>query len=109
MYVDFIRKGAVGNGAARLSKTRWRRICERRAGGSKSVFHFDVPGSVAKSSHSGIPWLRYIRQQLGSRVHFWPFDGWQVPPGRSALAEVYPALWKFRYPSRGLTADQHDT
>jgi hypothetical protein len=54
---------------------------------------FDVQGSVAKSTHSGIPWLRFIRQRLGPRVHFWPFDGWDIPPGRSAIAEVYPALW----------------
>jgi len=57
------------------------------------VFHFDVPGSVAKSTHAGLPWLRFIRQRLGPRVHFWPFDGWDIPPGRSAIAEVYPALW----------------
>jgi hypothetical protein len=48
---------------------------------------------VAKSTHAGIPWLRFIRQHLGSRVHFWPFDGWDVPAGRSVIAEVYPALW----------------
>jgi hypothetical protein len=36
-------------------------------------------GSVAKSTHTGIPWLRFIRERLGSRVHFWPFDGWEIP------------------------------
>ena len=61
-------------------------------GGAKSVFHFDVQGSVAKSTHSGIPWLRYIRDQLGKRVHFWPFDGWDVPAGHSAIAEAYQNL-----------------
>src|SRR2546430_13306831 len=25
-----------------------------------------------------------------SRVHFWPFDGWDIPASRSAVAEVYP-------------------
>ena len=64
---------------------------EQRAGGAKSVFHFDVQGSVAKSTHAGIPWLRFIRQRLGARVHFWPFDGWDIPVGHSAIAEVYPA------------------
>jgi hypothetical protein len=63
---------------------------------------------VAKSTHAGIPWLLYIRRQLGDRVHFWPFDGWQIPAGRSAVAEVYPALWKRDFPSEGRTADQHD-
>jgi hypothetical protein len=48
---------------------------------------------VAKSTHAGIPWLRYIRERLGKRVHFWPFDGWDIPAGPSAVVEVYPALW----------------
>jgi hypothetical protein len=107
-YVDFVRDGSRGNGAARGGNTRWRRLTELRAGSPKSVFHFDVQGSVAKSTHAGIPWLRYLRRQLGDRVHFWPFDGWQIPPGRSAVIEVYPALWKHTFPSDGRTADQHD-
>jgi hypothetical protein len=45
-YVDFVREGVVGNGAARTGKARWRRLTEERAGGAKSVFHFDVQGSV---------------------------------------------------------------
>ena len=60
-------------------------------------FIFDVQGSVAKSTHAGIPWLLFIRQRLGERVHFWPFDGWDIPAGRSAVVEVYPTLW-----SRGI-------
>jgi hypothetical protein len=70
-----------GNGAARMGNARWRRLTEERAGGAKSVFHFDVQGSVAKSTHSGIPWLRFLRKRLPGRVHFWPFDGWDIPPG----------------------------
>jgi hypothetical protein len=58
LYVDFIRDGHYGKGAARCGNTRWRRITEERAG-AKSVFHFDVPGSVAKSTHAELPWLRY--------------------------------------------------
>ena len=42
-YVEFVREGVCGNGAARCGNTRWRRITEQRAG-AKSVFHFDVPG-----------------------------------------------------------------
>ena len=68
----------------------------------------DVPTLVAKSTHAGIPWLLYLRRQLGERVHFWPFDGWQVPAGRSAVVEVYPALWKHACAANGRTADQHD-
>jgi hypothetical protein len=83
-------------------------LTELRAGGAKSVFHFDVQVSVAKSTHAGIPWLRFLRQRLGARVHFWPFDGWEVPAGRSAIAEVYPSLWSRGFARDGRTGDQHD-
>lgn len=108
VYVEFVREGVAGNGAARSGNARWRRLTEERAGGAKSVFHFDVQGSVAKSTHAGIPWLRFIRQRLGARVHFWPFDGWDVPAGRSTVAEVYPALWSRGFATEGRTGDQHD-
>jgi hypothetical protein len=107
-YVDFVRDGIHGNGAARMGNARWRRLTEQRARGAKSVFHFDVQGSVAKSTHAGIPWLRFIRQRVGARVHFWPFDGWDIPAGRSAIAEVYPALWSRGFANEGRTRDQHD-
>jgi hypothetical protein len=106
-YVDFIRNGTCGHAELRSGNPRWRRLTEIRAG-AKSVFHFDVPGSVAKSTHAGLPWLRYIRRKLGDRVHFWPFDGWDIPDGRSVVAEVYPALWSRNYPREGRTSDQHD-
>ena len=93
IYVDFVRDGVRGNGAVRMGNARWRRLTEERAGSAKSVFHFDVQGSVAKSTHAGIPWLRFIRQRLGPRVHFWPFDGWDIPAEHSVIAEVYPSLW----------------
>jgi hypothetical protein len=108
VYVDFVREGVEGHGAARQGNARWRRITEVRAGGAKSAFHFDVPGSVAKSTHSGLPWLRHIRKRCGTTVHFWPFDGWAVPAGRSAIVEVYPSLWRGRYPLNGVTEDQRD-
>ena len=108
IYVDFVREGVVGNGAARGGNNRWRRLTERQARTAKSVFHFDVRGSVAKSTHSGLPWLRFIRDRAGERVHFWPFDGWDIPAGRSAIAEVYPALWSRSFSNNGRTADQHD-
>lgn len=106
-YVDFVREGECGNGAARCGDSRWRRMTEVRAG-AKSVFHFDVPGSVAKSTHAGIPWLRYLRSRSGGRVHFWPFDGWLVPSGKSVVAEVYPALWSHSFSRNGRNSDQHD-
>ena len=107
-YVDFVRNGAAGNGAKRMGNARWRRLTEERAGGAKSVFDFDVQGQVAKSTHAGIPWLRFIRQRLGARVHFWPFDGWDIPAGRSVIAEVYPALWSRGFAREDRTGDQHD-
>jgi hypothetical protein len=107
-YVDFVRDGVHGNGAARMGNSRWRRLAEVRAGSAKSVFHFDVQGSVAKSTHAGIPWLRFIRQRLGDRVHFWPFDGWDISTGRSAVAEVYPSRWSRSFAREGRNGDQHD-
>jgi hypothetical protein len=107
-YVDFVRDGLAGNGAARTGNSRWRRMTEKRAGSAKSVFHFDVQGSVAKSTHAGIPWLLYLRKQLGSRLHFWPFDGWSIPTGKSAVVEAYPSLWKHAFPADDRTPDQHD-
>jgi hypothetical protein len=107
-YVDFVRNGSSGAGAARMGDSRWRRLAEIRTRRAKSVFHFDVPGSVAKSTHAGLPWLRYIRQRLGDRVHVWPFDGWEVPAGRSVMAEAYPALVSGLFAREGRTQDQHD-
>lgn len=106
-YVDFVRDGIVGKGEARMGSSRWRRITEERCR-AKSVFHFDVQGTVAKSTHSGIPWLRYIRNAVGERVHFWPFDGWHLPAGKSVIAEVYPSLIRHAYPRGEMTGDQHD-
>lgn len=106
-YVDFVREGVVGNGAARAGQPRWRRLTEEATGSAKSVFHFDVPGSVAKSTHAGIPWLRQIREAR-PKLHFWPFDGWMPEPGASVIAEVYPRLWNSEYPNEGRTGDQHD-
>jgi hypothetical protein len=74
VYVDFVRDGAVGQGAARMGSPRWRWLTDKRARTAKSVFRFDVQGTVAKSTHSGLPWLRFIRRHVGGRVHFWPFD-----------------------------------
>jgi hypothetical protein len=108
IYVDFVRDGICGNSAARSGNPRWRRITEICARGAKSVFHFDVQGSVAKSTHSGLPWLRYLQVRTAGRVHFWPFDGWSIPTRRSMVAEVYPALWSSSFPQEGRDCHQHD-
>lgn len=60
---------------------------------AKSVFHFDVPGSVASSTHAGLPWLLWLREKAGASLHFWPYDGTDIAQGCSVVAEVYPALW----------------
>lgn len=107
-YVDFVREGTCGNALARSGNPRWRRLTEVRAGAAKSVFHFDVPGSVAKSTHAGLPWLLRLRRLVADRTHFWPFDGWRIPAGRSVVAEVYPSLWSSGFSREGRDPHQHD-
>ncbi len=108
IYVSMVREGVSGTAAARSGSTRWRRLTEQRAGGAKSVFHFDVQGQVATSTHAGLPWLRFLRRTLGERVHFWPFDGWQPRAGRSVIAEAYPRLWSRSFAREDRDGDQHD-
>jgi hypothetical protein len=107
IYVDFVREGVCGNAAARNGKRTWRRVTEKRCR-AKSVFHFDVQGSVAKSTHSGLPWLRFMRLRSAGRVHFWPFDGWHIPAGKSAVVEAYPALWNKTFAREERDCHQHD-
>ena len=98
----------MGKGAARMGNTYWRRLTEERAGSATSVFHFDVQGQSRNPPMPGFPWLRCIRERFAARVHFWPFDGWDVPAERSAIAEVYPVLWSRSFAKEGRTGDQHD-
>jgi hypothetical protein len=106
-YVDFVRDGSCGNAPARSGDSHWRRITEVRCR-AKSVFHFNVPGQVAKSTHAGLPWLRYLRNEARGQVHFWPFDGWELPADKSVVSEVYPALWSHSFPRENRNSDQHD-
>ena len=105
--VESVRRGLAGEGAERGGSARARRICEISAG-AKSVFHFDVPGSVAKSTHAGLPWLRRLRRQFGDSLHCWPFDGWGIAAGRSAILEAYPTLYSADFPREDRSGDQHD-
>ena len=86
------------------------RLCEKWTSGAKSVFRFDFNGSVAHSTRAGIPWLRCLRRSpcMRDRVHWWPFDGFDVPDGKSVVAEVYPSLFRNRYPCEARTADEQD-
>jgi len=96
------------DGNKRTGDPSWLRLTERWTSAAKSVFRFNVKGQVATSTHAGLPWLRYLRTHCRERVHFWPFDGWEIPPGRSAVAEVYPSLWTRRFPKgEGRNDDQH--
>lgn len=104
-YVDFVREGN-----SRTGDSSELRLCERWTATAKSVFLFDVQGSVAKSTHAGLPWLLWLREMPGghSHVHFWPFDGFEVPEGKSVIAEAYPALYKRRFQKEGRSSDEHD-
>ena len=73
----------------------------------KSVFQFDIQDSLAKATHAGLPWLDYLRRAK-DRVHFWPFDGWKVPAGKSVVAEVRPARLRHRYRKEGLSRQDQD-
>ncbi|KAF0180402.1 MAG: hypothetical protein FD161_832 [Limisphaerales bacterium] len=109
VWVDHVRYGLGGQMRQRTGDSKWRRLCELRVKGAKSVFHFDCQGSVAKSTHAGLPWLRRLRSSKGVNSHFWPLDGWEPPPGGHTVAEVYPSLWRGRYPVQdSRTADQQD-
>ena len=101
-----VRQGLAGNGGKRDGDSRWLRLTERWTASAKSVFQFDVQGQVATSTHAGLPWLRFLRNRCGARIHFWPFDEWDVLAGRSVLAEVYPSLWMRRCERAGRDLDQ---
>lgn len=84
------------------------RLCEEWTSSAKSVFQFDVQGQVAKSTHAGLPWLQHLRTELGTSLRVWPFDGWQLDTGSAVLVEVYPSLFRRRYPREGRTVDEQD-
>ena len=81
------------------------RLTERWTSSAKSVFLFDVQGSVAKSTHAGIPWLKWLREQAGERLHVWPFDGWAIPSEKpvmvsySHLLNLFPQYQDFPHRS----------
>ena len=105
-YIDFIRDGNLGEGSKRMGDSSWLRLTERWTATAKSIFLFDVQGSVAKSTHAGLPWLLYLRNRCKRPIHFWPFDGWEIPQGKSVVAEVYPSLWMRRLPKEGRDGDE---
>ncbi len=107
-YVDFVRDGVAGAGHLRMGMRRWaadvteERAREiglplRRAGLGRQV---DPRGTPLAPLH------RHPRHP--GRVHFWPFDGWDVAPARSAIVEVYPRLWKDLYATGDRNPHQQD-
>lgn len=84
------------------------RLTEKWTSSAKSVFHFDAPGQVAYSARAGIPWLNYLRENVGSYIHFWPFDGFEVEADKSVIAEVYPSIFRNRYKREDRIGDEHD-
>jgi len=86
------------------------RLTEEWTSSAKSVFQLDGPGQVGKSTHSGIPWLRFIRQNADqtNRPHFWPFDGFEIPNNKSVVVEIFPSIFRKRYRRKYKTTDEHD-
>lgn len=63
-----------------------------------------MPGRDPRSA--GLLWLLYLKKQCKRPIHFWPFDGWEIPEGKSVVAEVYPASWMRRFPRDDRDADE---
>ena len=66
VYVDFVRDGSLhrhGKAPApgqRVGNTDEFRLTERWTSSAKSVFQLDGQGTVGKSTHAGIPWLKWL-------------------------------------------------
>ncbi|MBF0422568.1 MAG: hypothetical protein HQL73_06215 [Magnetococcales bacterium] len=84
------------------------RLCEKWTSSATSVFRMHGPGCVGKSTHAGLPWVRFLREECGERLHFWPFDGWVPEEGKNVIAEMYPSIFRRRYPKKTRTGDQQD-
>jgi hypothetical protein len=105
MYVDFVRDTNPPSGSADEL-----RLCEKWTPNSASVVQFEPDGALARSTHAGIVWLNEMRRHPGllEKVHFWPFDGFDVPEDKSVIAEAYSPLFRRRYPTEQRTSDEHD-
>jgi hypothetical protein len=97
--------GALAYASKGDDRRRGLRLTEQFSSSAKSVFDFNGPG-VALSTLAGLPWLAELRRR--SSAHFWPFDGWEVPAARHCVVEIYPSLYRYRYPRVEASADSHD-
>jgi len=98
-FVDFVREEKP----PRTGRSSEHRLVEEREHSPKSVFKFTGIGGVAKAAHAGIPWLYFLKvhPMLRDKVHFWPFDGFQVPENKSVLVEVDSGKISKLYPRIG--------
>lgn len=48
----------------------------------------------------------HLRKNFKRPIHFWPFEGWENPEGKSVVAEVYSALWMRRFPRDDRDGDE---
>jgi len=66
------------------------RLCERVAGGGiQSSWKLYGAGSVGGQILTLLPYLHRLREQLGSALGVWPFDGWQDPGTSVVLLELW--------------------
>ena len=107
---DYTTVESLRKNNERTGKSDEFRLTENWTSSTKSVFQFSVQGQVAMSSHAGIPWLRFLRNHpdLLGKVHFWPFDGFTIPRRSSVIVEVYPAIFRRRFPKLYKSGDEHD-
>lgn len=104
--VESLRHGNLRTGAYNEF-----RLTENWTASAQSVFKLDGAGTVGKSTHCGIPWLRFIRRNTdpNNRPHFWPFDGFEIPANKSVIVEIFPSIFRKRYTKKeNCTADDHD-
>ncbi len=74
------------------------RLCETWTTGPSSVFRFHHNGAVGKSTFAGLAQIQQILTAAGESIHVWPFDGWIPDPSKHVICEIYPSLYKKRYP-----------
>jgi hypothetical protein len=67
-YVDFILNGVRGEGSARMGNPRWMRLTDERCPAARSVFQFEGQGKVAAATHAGLPWIMFLKRELGERL-----------------------------------------
>ena len=110
--------GIDGEGRARKTRRhaddRCRTAHDGRSGGRLVPLYRAGEGSVAPASAYRLLHTKHRRgYSIATRITLfemavWPFDGWDIPAGRSAIAEVYPALWSRCFANESRTGDQHD-